>query len=173
MSDNTARFFRAGQGGMAEPYHYKMCGLDNIYLLDGVECHDNVYGRGVSIHDAENLHRTIGLYLIMHKKAISPKEIRFLRKQMDLTQAELGKCLGVTDQSVARYEKAETEIPGPVDRLIRFLFAFYLIPADERAKLLEEIMEAQKRLQEMDDTPQSPLYFQTTPTGWDGAQRPI
>jgi DNA-binding transcriptional regulator YiaG len=161
----------AGQEVMAEPYHYKMCGLDDIYLLNGVDFHDGEYGRGVSIHNVEDLHREIGLHLILHRKALSPKEIRFLRKQMEFTQTELGKCLGVTSQTVARYEKGETEIPGPVDHLMRFLFVFHLMPAEQRAKLLEDILEAQKELQEMDDAPPSPVYFQSTPEGWDKACR--
>jgi DNA-binding transcriptional regulator YiaG len=171
MSDEEARFYIDGQEIMAEPYLYKACGLDDIYLLNGVEKHESAYGRGISVHNAKALHREIGHYLIMHRKALSPKEIRFLRKEMEMTQEELGDCLGITGQTVARYEKGETEIPGPVDQLTRFCFAFYLMPQEERAKVMEEVMEAVKEMRQMDEAPPMPVYFGATGQGWDEARR--
>jgi DNA-binding transcriptional regulator YiaG len=156
---------------MTEPFRYRLCGLNNVFLLNGVEFHHGDYGRGVSIYKAEELHRKIGMHLILRRKALSPKEMRFLRKQMELTQAELARYLGVTSQTVARYEKGETKIPGPVDRLVRFAFAFHCSPADRRAKLLEEIIKIQQQLQEIDEESASPLYFDTTPRGWHEARR--
>jgi transcriptional regulator with XRE-family HTH domain len=156
---------------MAEPFRYKMCGLDNVFLLNGVEFHHGDYGRGVSIYKVEELHRKIGMHLILRRKALSPKEMRFLRKQMELTQAELARYLGVTSQTVARYEKGETEIPGPVDRLVRLAFALHVSPADRRAKLLEEIIKGQQQLQEMDEESAAPLYFGSTPRGWHEGRR--
>ena len=41
---------------------------------------------------------------------------------MELTQAELGAKLRVTDQTVARWEKGETTIPGVADQMLRVLF---------------------------------------------------
>jgi DNA-binding transcriptional regulator YiaG len=35
------------------------------------------------------LHRAIGAFLVTEKKVLSGKELRFIRKEMDLTQAEL------------------------------------------------------------------------------------
>jgi len=103
------------------PYHYTECGLDDVYLLSGYEVHNTSHGEGVSVKDTDNLHRVIGEYLAMHKKIMSGKEVRFLRKQMDLTQSELGKWLGVSDQQIARYEKG-SEMPGAVDSLLRALY---------------------------------------------------
>ena len=156
---------------LAEPFRYKLCGLDNVFLLNGVEFYHGDYGRGVSIYKVEELHRKIGMHLILHRKALSPKEMRFLRKQMELTQAELARYLGVTSQTVARFEKGDTEIPGPVDRLVRFAFAFHFSPTDRRVKLVEEIIKVQQQLQEIDEESASPLYFDSTPRGWHEAHR--
>jgi transcriptional regulator with XRE-family HTH domain len=41
---------------------------------------------------------------------------------MDLTQAELGAKLRVSDQTVARWEKGETPIPGRADGMLRIPF---------------------------------------------------
>lgn len=49
------------------------------------------------------------------------KELRSRRKQMNLTQAELAQELGVSSNTVARYERDELGIPEPVARLLRLL----------------------------------------------------
>ena len=169
---SQARFYISGREVTAEPYHYRMSGLDDIYLLNGFKRHEGAYGKGVSVENAEELHKEIGLFLIFNRKTLSQKEVRFLRKEMELTQGQLGKCLGVTSQTIARYEKGETEIPGPVDRLLRFLFAYHLLPESERAKVLEEVMKAQERLDEIDETGSEPVYFGATDSGqWDEIRR--
>lgn len=45
------------------------------------------------------------------------KELRKRRDQMNLTQVELAEELGVTSNTVARYERDELTIPEPVARL--------------------------------------------------------
>ncbi|HEX7012847.1 MAG TPA: helix-turn-helix domain-containing protein [Steroidobacteraceae bacterium] len=64
---------------------------------------------------------------------MSGREIRFLRKQMDLTQAELGRSLGVSDQQVARYEKGAA-MPRSADGL---LWALYLESTGNNVNLRE------------------------------------
>ena len=109
-----------------DPYHYTMCGLDDIYLASGYDRAQSEYGGGVVIHHIDDLHRAIGVYLTQSKKALNGKEIRFLRHEMDLTQAELGDLLRVTDQTVARWEKGLSSIGGPEDLLLRVVFLGHL-----------------------------------------------
>ena len=45
------------------------------------------------------------------------KELRRRRDQMKLTQVDLSEELGVTSNTVARYERDELAIPEPVARL--------------------------------------------------------
>ena len=47
----------------SEPCHYKMCGLDNIYLRNGYNLEQTDYGEAVSVRDADELHSAIGVYL--------------------------------------------------------------------------------------------------------------
>lgn len=118
----NARHLRYKDEQPKEPYHYKECGLDDVYLLCGYEEHETPYGKGISVKDVDGLHKAIGQQLATHKKVLNGKEIRFLRKQMDNTQAELGKYLGVDAQTVARWEKDQIPIPGPADGLLRVLY---------------------------------------------------
>lgn len=151
----------------AEPLHYTMCGLNDIYLLNGFKRHTTPYGTGVAVEKADALHMEIGDYLIKHRKVLGPKDVKFLRKNMNFTQEDLARCLGVTSQTVARYEKGSTEISGPADRMIRLVYAFHLLPEEERARVMEELMEAANKLDDMDETGDDPVYFGNTPLGWD------
>ena len=100
------------------PYHYTECGLDDVYLKSGYE----VDGDAVMVKDVDELHKLIGFRLASEKKVLSGKELRFLRKQMDLTQGELSKLLQISDQSIARWEKDKFDIPPPADFLVRLLY---------------------------------------------------
>src|SRR5260370_24035855 len=96
----------------ATPYHYKECGLDNIYLMNGFSIEEVDGENYVSIENVDALWKVIGLNLVTKQKTFSPSEIRFLRGQMDLTQAELASYLRVDDQTVARWEKSKCSLPG-------------------------------------------------------------
>lgn len=108
------------------PYHYTECGLDDIYLCGGYDIEPTPYGEAVSIKYEEELLEAIGIFLVTEKKVLSGKELRFLRKQMDLTQAELGRWVGLSAQQVARWEKDQYDIPGPADHLLRILYLEHL-----------------------------------------------
>lgn len=150
--------------GSAEraPFQYKMCGLDDIYLVSGYDPVETEYGDGVVIHDMDGLHEAIGLHLVRSKKALNAKEVRFLRHQMNLTQANLAGLLGVTDQTVARWEKDETPITGPAQLLLRVFFLAHL------SKVID-IFELAEELREMDSSPSEKQLFAPTDHGW----RPI
>lgn len=112
-----------GREMASEPYHYTQCGLDDIYLLNGVTRHKTPHGEGVSVEKADELQEAIALSLCMDKAFLTGKEFRFLRKLMDLSQAELATLYGCNVQAVARWEKGQTAINGAADRLIRVLYA--------------------------------------------------
>jgi DNA-binding transcriptional regulator YiaG len=119
---NAISFKHAGSP-TCEPLHYTACGLDNVYLTSGYEVRDVAGEQYISVRDVKELHETIAIYLVRQKKVLAGREVRFLRKQMELTQKELGGFLGVSDQSVARYEKDLTRLEGSSDSLLRLLVA--------------------------------------------------
>ncbi len=49
------------------------------------------------------------------------QELRRIRRQLKLTQAQLAEEIGVTATSVARWEREERAISEPVARLVRLL----------------------------------------------------
>jgi hypothetical protein len=66
-----------------QPLHYTACGLDNVYLRNGFK-RETIDGEEyVSIEDLDGLWKAIGLHLVTTRKALTPKEIKFLRQQME------------------------------------------------------------------------------------------
>lgn len=141
-----------------EPLHYTSCGLDDVYLMSGYERVQTDHGPGLTIKNMGDLHRAIGLHLVQEKKALCGKEVRFLRKQMDLTQDELGDILNVSGQSVARWEKGETEIPGPADLLIRVVYGQHVGNQLDVRQLHEELKAR--------DDAGTDVRFALNRTGW-------
>ena len=115
--------------------------------MNGYSVEDHDGEEHVSVTDIEGLHKAIGRHVVTQRKAIAPREIRFLRNTMDLTQADLAAMLGNTSQSVARWEKGETEIPGSAEKLLRAVFLASLMDTDELVGLRDLLV---RRLGELD-----------------------
>ena len=103
-------------------YHYISCGLDNIYLKNGFTIEDGPHGKGVSIKDIDGLHAAIAKGVVNKKGIITPKEFKFLRHELDLSQKALGTLLDKSDQIVAKWEKGESDIHILVDKAIRDIY---------------------------------------------------
>jgi DNA-binding transcriptional regulator YiaG len=104
-------------------YHYTECGLANIMIdADLIET-DDQGEKVVTIPAIGLLHKTIAQGLIAQSNSLSGAEIRFLRTEMGLTQAELAILLHRDTQSVGRWERAEAELDPTQDIVIRQLVA--------------------------------------------------
>ena len=123
-------------------YHYRECGLANVYLANGYREVETPYGPAVSIEDVSGLHKAIARGLVNTKPTLNGAEVRFIRKFLELTQARLADLLGVEEQSVRRWEGLE-ELPKQADRSVRLVFRDMLhdleLPLSE---LIQRITEA-------------------------------
>jgi DNA-binding transcriptional regulator YiaG len=133
-----AEFFIKGRELLKEPYNYVASGLPNVFLLNGVSETNTPYGPMVTIEDINGLHHAIGLYIIENPEQMTGAEFRFLRKQLELTQAQLGDYLRVSDQTVANYEKGNTSL-GPVDPQMRMLYLISVLPEQTRLEVLKDM----------------------------------
>jgi len=129
---------------MTEKYQYKESGLDNVFLVgNGWSIVSSPSGPQLKIKDIEDLHQAIGNILVEKKKNLNGKELRFLRQEMLLSQANLAKLLEVTEQTVHRWETGKADIPKPAESLIRFLY---------RGQFAQmEIRQALERLADLED----------------------
>lgn len=150
-------FYLRGKKELAEPFHYKGSGLPNVYLHSGVTIKDDPeHGRLVKIDKLPQLFYAIAFKLVLKNASLTGAEFRFLRKRMEMTQAELGKELSVSDQTVANYEKEKTAM-GPADPAIRMFYLAHVADDDDLVQELrfaaEELMKPSKR-KNLDDLAQ-------------------
>ncbi len=157
---------RNGRNPDGKVLHYKACGLDDVYLLSGWS-RENVEGENyITVEDLDDLWKAIGLHLVTERKALAPKELRFLREYMDLTQAELAAKVRVTDQTIARWEKGETETPGSSDFLIRILFLTSECAQPEGRKMIGKVSDLLDDIIKRDEPPTRPVTFRHGKRKW-------
>ena len=144
----------------SELHHYRECGLDNVFLLNGFTVRETRHGRAVGIEDIDGLHRAIGTHLAREKRALTGAELRFLRVEMGLSQKLLGMLLGKTAQTVARWEKGQSRIDGTADRVVRVLYC-------EQTGEHQKIRNVLQELAAPDDIGgDDELRFEDTDEGW-------
>lgn len=102
-------------------HHYTECGLMNVFI-SGIEVAlDGDGDQVISIPSINELHQVIALGIVNHAKGISGAELRFLRTEMGLTQAELSCLVHRDKQSIGRWERGEVEIDSSAEAIIRRL----------------------------------------------------
>lgn len=138
-------------------YHYTESGLQNVWLVNGYKRHKTPYGPGVSVHDVEGLHESIARAIAM-KPWMTGAELRFLRKEMGLSQAALAVLVGTSEQNVSLWER-RGRIPKTEDRLIRLI---YVEHADKNVKVRALI----ERLNATDSKPETRLKFEERAGAW-------
>jgi putative transcriptional regulator len=148
---------------LSKPYQYRECGLDNVWLIGGVDHTVTPRGTGITIQDIEGLHRVIGNILVRERKNLTGREFRFLRHEINMTQQNLAAVLGVDVQSVGRWERGESKggIPRPAQGLIRLLY-------EEKANGNRQICEPLEWLAALDEQTgdEEEITLQETPDGW-------
>ncbi|MGI0154329.1 helix-turn-helix domain-containing protein [Pseudidiomarina sp. WS423] len=103
-------------------YHYIESGLPNVYLKNGYSIDvidDEEY---TSIDDLEGLHRVLARIIASKAMPLTNAEFKFLRIELNLSQRILGKRFGVSEQTIARYEKGQSDIPRTTDAALRSLY---------------------------------------------------
>jgi DNA-binding transcriptional regulator YiaG len=101
-------------------YHYTESGLKNVWLKNGYVVKNTPYGEAVSIQDVEGLHKLIGT-LITQRPKMSGPELRFLRKELGMSQKALASLVGTSEQNVSLWER-RGRITQAVDRLVKLVY---------------------------------------------------
>lgn len=143
--------------------HYISCGLINIWLRNGYKTIKTAYGEATSIHDIEGLHKTIGLFLVNNKPKLTGSELRFLRKELDLSQNNLANLLGVSESSIRAWENNRAKASGPAEKMLRLLYQQKVNGHKDINDLLERISQLNR------DIHQSKIWLEETKTGWQQA----
>lgn len=140
-------------------YHFTECGLDDVYLINGVERQETAQGPVVKVDDLDGLLAAIKEHLVYRKRPLNGREIRFLRHELDLSQRALAMLLGVDEQTVARWEKGKTRIDGSAERMIRIMCAERIGPRSNVRAFLEDLAG-------LDDAVAAAVHMRETDVGW-------
>jgi putative transcriptional regulator len=127
-------------------YHYKQCGLPNVWLANGYTVHETPYGKGVSIKDVDGLHRVIG-QAIVSKPHLTGAELRFLRKEMGCSQKSLATIVGTSEQTVSLWERGRGQITPAADHLVRLYYVERVKGNVQVGRFLETLADAEQQRQ--------------------------
>lgn len=140
-------------------YQYSGCGLEGIFLKNGYAIVQTPYGEVVKIDGVEELHAAIAADIVSQSSPMSGHQFRFLRKEQELTQAELAAIMRVDVQTVANWEKrGKQDVPGPADMGMRLWYSAYakLVPSGLRMDVGARPNESRSLQKENDHWVSSP-----------------
>jgi putative zinc finger/helix-turn-helix YgiT family protein len=107
-----------------EAYHYIACGLSKTYLK-GVEilvCTNPKCGEEeLIIPNIEKLHDLLAHEIASQRQKLLPEEIKFLRTHLGFSGVDFAKKMGVSPESVTRWEKGQVNMKESVEKLLRVL----------------------------------------------------
>ena len=118
-------------------YHYIESGLPNVYIHGLEPMIDHEGDEVIEIPFIAALHAEIVRGIVVHNGTMSGLELRFVRSELGMTQAELAKILGVQQLTVGRWERSENEMDKPAEMVVRKLAIEQLLkPFDTSMKEL-------------------------------------
>jgi len=99
--------------------HLRGAGLPNVYLVGGYAVEEDEDGPAVSLVDVGGLYRSLSAAICMRTARLTGAEVRFLRKRLGWSQADVGNLSEKSAQAVAKWEKGQLPVPLGDSRLLR------------------------------------------------------
>ena len=158
---------------MVTDYHYTECGLDNVLIRDMPIILDDDGDEILSIPAVNLLHALIMLELSEKNGSWSASELKFVRTELGLTQSQLGELVDKDRQTIARWEKDQSDIDKSSEMVIRMAAVDRLLDLE----ILELVKEPiPKRVPVMDmsarvrpNAANNQIVIQTTAHGYSRA----
>lgn len=119
-------------------YHYKECGLPNVWLENGYKVKETAYGEAVSVVDADGLLRELASNLACKNGRLTGRELWFIRSVLCLSQKNMARLLGTTEQSLSLWER-QGRMPKASEALARALALEHLGGNPKIAELIDRI----------------------------------
>lgn len=104
--------------------HYTESGLSKIYLqgIYTYECGNNECGEEeLTIPNIEELHDLIAHNIAFQTNKLLPEEIRFLRTHLGFSGNDFAMKIGVSPETVSRWEKGRVNMKESSEKLLRVL----------------------------------------------------
>jgi putative transcriptional regulator len=108
--------------GEIEKYHYRECGLSNVYLggLKQYVC-PSCGETEVVIPNVEDLQSVIATNVATQPERLKPEEIRFLRVHLGFSGTDFASAIDVAPETVSRWENGRAQMEPPTEKLLRML----------------------------------------------------
>ncbi len=100
-------------------YRYDECGLDNVILKDLTVLTDDDGEDVITIPNVGLLHHVLMMEIAAKESGMQPNELRFVRTEFGLTQAELAALVGRDVQTIGRWERGENPIDKAAEIVVR------------------------------------------------------
>lgn len=100
-------------------YRYDECGLDNVILKGLAVLTDDDGEDVITIPSVGLLHSVLMMEIAAKESGMQPNELRFVRTEFGLTQAELAALVGRDVQTIGRWERGEHPIEKAAEIVIR------------------------------------------------------
>lgn len=136
-----------------------------VYLLDGVHIEGSGDDETVAYDDLDGLTAALGRAIAMRNSDMRGAEARYLRKRLDMSQADLGALGGKTDQVAAKWEKEQLPVPKAEANLLRLCWLQRFSPTDV-SRRIERLAVARQR------SPARPYEFHLHAGKWSELQQP-
>ena len=102
---------------------YPHFGIPNLYLLNGYKEIETSHGPALQIDDEEAMEHCVRLIVLRKPNRLHGRELRFLRRGLNLSQTEFGDLVERDAQTIARWEKSAEPVSQIVDTVVRLRFA--------------------------------------------------
>lgn len=103
-------------------YRYVESGLENVFIEGASFVTDDAGETCITVPNINGLHKAIATGIVRQKAGMTGREMRFLRTEIGLTQAELAILVHREALAISRWERGEVPIDSNAEALIR-LFA--------------------------------------------------
>jgi len=100
-------------------YRYTESGLDNVAIRGVRFPTDDAGEECIIIQNINGLHKAIAHVIVTRRSSMNGKELRFLRTELGMTQAELASMLHREPLAVSRWERAESPIDANAETIVR------------------------------------------------------
>lgn len=102
-------------------YHYKMSGLDNVYLKGGVTEYicPKCGMRSTTIKNLFGLHKLIATTLVVAKRRLTGGELRFLREYLGYSADDLASLVEYNEDHIRKIESGTMTPKGPYEMFLR------------------------------------------------------
>ena len=108
---------------MHSEFRYSASGLDNVIIRNMEVVVDDAGEEVYAIPNIVGLHKMIAYAIIRKKHGLTHAELRFLRTEMGLTQAQLAQIVKLDHQTIGRWERGETPIDQNAEFVVRMVAA--------------------------------------------------